>query len=366
MTTPIVQFGTSRFLQAHADLFISEALDVGEAAGRITIVQTTGSAARSGRLPALADPAGFPVRVRGLVNGRPSDTELRVTSVARALSASSDWAEVVRICVEEAEILISNTGDAGYQVEADDLSTHPPRSFPGKLLVLLRARFEAGGRGLTMLPCELVPRNGEVLSALILKLAAQRYPDDRAFHSWLGSGVVWGNSLVDRIVSEPIEPAGAIAEPYALWAIEEQPGLSVPCRHPAVKRVVDLTPYEKLKLHILNLGHTVLADLWLAGQRPEGETVREILAETDIRAALLAIYNEEVIPAFARMGLETEARSYVAETLERFDNPFLNHRLSDIAGNHQEKIRRRIGGLRAWSGTPAMPKLEAIERRNDQ
>ena len=31
MTTPILQFGTSRFLQAHVDLFISEALDAGHA-----------------------------------------------------------------------------------------------------------------------------------------------------------------------------------------------------------------------------------------------------------------------------------------------------------------------------------------------
>ncbi len=366
MKTPIVQFGTSRFLQAHADLFISESLAAGQALGPITIVQTTGSAERSGRLPALADPAGFPVRIRGLVDGQPSETEVRVTSVARALSAGADWDEVVRICVDEADVLISNTGDAGYGVEPDDLSTHPPRSFPGKLLVLLKARFDGGGRGLTVLPCELVPRNGEVLSALIGKLAETRYPDTAGFHDWLSSAVVWGNSLVDRIVSEPIEPAGAIAEPYALWAIEAQPGLVVPCQHPDIKVVEDLTPYEKLKLHILNLGHTVLADLWLSEQRRADETVREILADPRIRAVLLSVYADEVVPAFAGMGLGREAEAYVAQTLERFDNPFLNHRLSDIAGNHAEKIRRRIGGLRSWSGATVLPTLEAIERRNGQ
>ncbi|WP_281032621.1 hypothetical protein [Phyllobacterium salinisoli] len=31
--TPILQFGTSRFLQAHADLFVSDALARGEAPG---------------------------------------------------------------------------------------------------------------------------------------------------------------------------------------------------------------------------------------------------------------------------------------------------------------------------------------------
>ena len=72
----------------------------------------------------------------------------------------------------------------------------------------------------------------------------------------------WANSLVDRIVSEPLAPAGAVAEPYALWAIEDQPGLVTPCRHPAIVVTNDLRPYLRLKLFILNLGHTYLAEVW--------------------------------------------------------------------------------------------------------
>ena len=34
---PILQFGASRFLQAHVDLFVSEALPRGEAMGRIAV-----------------------------------------------------------------------------------------------------------------------------------------------------------------------------------------------------------------------------------------------------------------------------------------------------------------------------------------
>ena len=46
---------------------------------------------------------------------------------------------------------------------------------------------------------------------------------------------------LDRIVSEPIEPVGAVAEPYALWAIEAQPGLVAPTAHPAI-RIVPAAP----------------------------------------------------------------------------------------------------------------------------
>ncbi|MBK5568432.1 mannitol dehydrogenase family protein [Ensifer sp. SSB1] len=359
MTTPIVQFGTSRFLQAHADLFVSEALKTGEAVGPITIVQTTGSSERSGRLAALARPEGFPVIIRGIRAGAQIDETQQVTSVSRALSTAENWSEVRAIVAEDAEILISNTGDTGYQIGEDDLTTEVPRSFPGKLLLLLKARFDAGGRPLTMLPCELVSRNGDVLKALMLRLAAERIGNS-AFIDWLGKDVVWANTLVDRIVSEPLEPAGAIAEPYALWAIENQPGLRLPCIHPCVKLVDDLTPYEKLKLHILNLGHTVLADLWLREGRDANETVREILADAGIAARLDRIYRSEVIAAFAAKRLESEAEDYVAATLERFRNPFLDHRLGDIANHHREKIERRIADFRRWSPSVTMPELTAI------
>ena len=70
MKTPIVQFGTSRFLQAQADLFISDAMRAGQAVGPVTVVQTSGSADRAGRLAAF-DGRPLPIVIRGLENGEP-------------------------------------------------------------------------------------------------------------------------------------------------------------------------------------------------------------------------------------------------------------------------------------------------------
>lgn len=359
MNTPILQFGTSRFLQAHADLFVSEAMEAGRALGAITVVQTSGDAKRAGRIGALSAPEGFPVIIRGLENGVAVEQTLRVRSVARSLSTAVDWAEVTRIFVEEARVVLSNTGDKGYALVDGDSLDGIPHSFPMKLLALLKARYEAGGVPLTILPCELISRNGDVLKRLIADLARQHVAAPQ-FDVWLGERVIWGNTLVDRIVSEPIEPAGAIAEPYAIWAIERQPGLTIPCEHPSIKVVDDLTPYERLKLHILNLGHTVLADRWLKDAGPEAECVKDILADTAIRAELETIYAQEVVPGFRQHGLGDEAEAYVATTLERFLNPTLDHRLRDIAGNHAEKIVRRITGFQDWCPAVAMPKLSAI------
>ncbi len=359
ISTPIVQFGTSRFLQAHADLFVSEALEKGDALGKITIVQTTGSAERAGRLTALAAADGFPVIIRGLAEGAEIDRTQQIKSVARALSTAADWDEIKRIVATEAEVLISNTGDTGYAIGPDDLAPDIPASFPGKLLILLRERYRAGGKALTVLPCELVARNGDTLKMVILGLQSERFAD-ADFAGWLANQVIWGNTLVDRIVSEPLEPAGAVAEPYALWAIEAQPGLKLPCIHPSILLVDDLSPYEKLKLHILNLGHTVLADLWLKTGRPQDETVKAILKDLDVFATLMEIYETEVIPGFAAKNLGSEAASYVALTLDRFRNPFLDHRIRDIANHHAEKITRRLADFTAWSPDVAMPRLTAI------
>ena len=359
MVTPILQFGTSRFLQAHADLFVGEALERGAALGRITVVQTTGSPERAGRLAALAASDGYPVIVRGRKDGRDIDSTQRVTSIARTLSTATDWDAVVMVFRDEADVVISNTGDTGYRIGPDDLAGTVPASFPGKLLALLHARFQANRRALTILPCELVARNGDVLKRIVLELQADRYPES-GFRDWLSDRVIWANTLVDRIVSEPIEPAGAVAEPYALWAIEKQPGLTVPCRHASILVVDDLTPYEKLKLHILNLGHTVLADIWMKESRPAGETVKAMLAEKNVRQRLLSLYRDEVVPGFAAKGLGAQAEAYVAETMERFDNPFLNHRLSDIANHHAEKLVRRIVDFHAWTPDVPKPKLLAL------
>lgn len=353
----LMQFGTSRFLQAHVDLFLHEAREAGQQVPDIVVVQTSGAVGRSGRVAAFGAAGGFPVIVRGLENGQPVERQSMVKSVRQGLSAATDWSVIKRIFIHETRFVVSNTGDRGYDLAgAVDLTAdQPDASFPGKLAQLLHARWAAGQPGLTVLPCELINGNGQILKGLIRDLAARADP---GFQGWL-DGVTFADTLVDRIVSEPIEPVGAVAEPYALWAIADQPGLELPCTHPAIQRIPDLDRPERLKLHILNLGHTVLAGIWRDQARPATETVREILADPAVMDRLIAIYRTEVLPGFAAKGMGAEAADYIETTMARFRNPYLEHRLSDIAGNHAEKIARRIGAFLDWTAAEA-PQLRAI------
>jgi hypothetical protein len=68
--TPMIQFGTSRSLQAA--LFVSEPLECGEAIGAITVVQTSDDVKRRVRLAALSNPSGIRCGLRGCGLGRRS------------------------------------------------------------------------------------------------------------------------------------------------------------------------------------------------------------------------------------------------------------------------------------------------------
>jgi tagaturonate reductase len=359
---PILQFGASRFLQAHVDLFVSEALPRGEAMGRIAVAGTTGSPESRRRIAAFAAGKPYPVLVKGLSHGTVVDEIVEVKSVGAGVHAVTQWDELERLFIA-ARCAISNTADRGYETDSNDRpDAGPPRSYPAKLAKLLLARHRAGADPITLFPCELTPTNGQVLRGVVLDML-DRWQAPAEARRWVGEECVWVNSLVDRIVSEPLDPLGAVAEPYALWAIENQPGLELPCRHPAIVVAADLKPYERLKLFILNLGHTYLAELWAKEGGAPGLTVREAVADTTMRAKLDALYADEVMPVFAAIGMGDEAETYLTTVIERFSNPFLDHRLSEIFTNHEAKKRRRFGGLIELADTNnvrvKLPRLKA-------
>jgi tagaturonate reductase len=328
---------------------------------------------RARRVAAFGAPEGYPVILRGLAEDHtPVEQTVTVRSVAAGLAASTQWEALKARFGQEATYVISNTGDQGYKLAEEDSqlelnSDTRPHSFPAMLLVLLHHRWRQGGTPVTILPCELVRRNGEVLRGIIGDLARQAGAEP-ALLDWLLEDCLWINTLVDRIVSEPIEPVGAIAEPYALWAVERQKGLAMPFTHPDVVLTDDLEPYERLKLHILNLGHTWMAQRWLDAGSPAGLTVREVMQDPQALAALKALYAQEVVPGFAAQGLGDQAAAYIDTTLARFANPTLDHRLADIASGHAAKLEKRVAGFIDWVGERdpalALPRLRHLSGEN--
>jgi tagaturonate reductase len=343
----VLQFGAGNFLRAFADLFIHQANEQGQNIGRIVVVQSTDS----GRAAALnAGGAAYHVVVRGMQSAQVVDEAIRVTSVSRALNARSQWDQVLNFAESPAlKIVLSNATEAGLSLSDADAAmpaspAQAPTSFPAKLVALLKRRFDRGLAGLTIMPCELVEANGRKLRDFCLEQATRWKMNDR-FLDYLRSKNIWLNSLVDRIVSgKPAEhpllatdPLLTAAEPFALWAIETSDPSVVPLRHPAIVVTPDVQPFSLRKIRILNGAHSALVCRAL----PMGiATVREAIEHPQVGPWLRELLFEEIVPVLE--GRVPEPRQFAEQTLERFANPFLQHKLSDIALNHDAKLKTRL------------------------
>jgi tagaturonate reductase len=107
--------------------------------------------------------------------------------------------------------------------------------------------------------------------------------------------------------------------------------------HPAIERVQRLEPYYLRKVRILNGAHTAL----VAKAMPLGfQTVRQAMLDPQIGQWLRRLVFEEIVPVLE--GRTEGPEQFARQTLERLANPFLEHRLADIALAHEVKLQTRL------------------------
>jgi tagaturonate reductase len=340
----ILQFGTGRFLRGFFDCIVPEAKS-------ITVIQ---SRAGSGGAEFINQhPGGYHVWTRGKQYGQIVDRVNQVFSLDRALDANSRWSDVLRTGgAGDLQLIVSNTTEAGLTLDAadaslDDMEARPPHSFPARLLAILFHRYRTGQDGVTILPLELVENNATCLLSLVREQAtlwpATAKP---GFYEWLGTTNRWLNNLVDRIVvsvtdAPPwpgVDPLAVVAEPYRKLFVQDDAGpRDVLPQHEMIDWVPDLRPAFLRKVRILNGLHTAM----VAHALPRGfETVRQVMDDADERGWLESLLQEEILPALAWRGIDASA--FAADVLERFENPFFQHRLADIARGHSHKLKTRI------------------------
>lgn len=348
----LLQFGGGNFLRAFADLFLHEANAAGDEEGRAVVVTSTDSE----RARWINTQQGrYHVLLRGLRDGATVDEAITVDrALSRALPAADAWSEVLAVATSPAlRWIVSNTTEAGLALDpADDDTTRDaalgvgtpaaPGSFPAKLLALLVHRLEAGLPAPSVLPCELVEDNGPVLLDLLREQARVWSLPAEVVDAVVQTPLA--STLVDRIVSgRPDEhPLLAqdrlltVAEPFASWVVEERPGLDL-FAHPAITRTDDVAEYALRKVRLLNGAHTALVCRAL----PLGlETVGAAVAHDDVRPWLRELLFEEILPVVRDRIVDGEG--FAEATLERFANPYLAHRLHDIALHHETKVSTRL------------------------
>ncbi len=365
----IVQVGEGRFLRGFADWIIQQMNDAGSFQGRAVVLAPRPSGA--GTIELLNGQDGlFTVALRGLDDGQLIDRREVVTTISRALDTVAQWSAVLALAEDAAiQLLISNTTEAGLVYAADPYQPGVcPTTFPAKVTAYLYHRYQhfkgSEEAGMTMLPTELVERNGDLLRTLVERYS-QEWKLPMPFVGWVKRSNSFCNTLVDRIVTgfpknvDPEVLAAELgyqdalyteAEPFYLWAIEADARLrSLWPEHRlprGVRLVEDITPFQRTKVGILNGAHTALYPL----ARLSGvHTVAEAMDHHQLGPFIEALVREEIVLALAEEGVDGRhplshgvLLDYAQETFERFRNPFLHHQIHDLGLNNQAKIRARL------------------------
>ena len=130
-------------------------------------------------------------------------------------------------------------------------------------------------------------------------------------------------------------------EVFAAWVIEGPQSLKteLPFEKAGlpIRVVDDVSPYKQRKVRILNGAHTAMVlAAYLAGK----EIVRDCMNDNVICGFLNKALFTEIIPTLDLP--ETELRNFAASVMERFNNPYIDHRLLDIALNSTAKWKARV------------------------
>lgn len=339
----ILQFGTGRFLRGFFAPIVTEA-------NSITVVQSRPES--DGARQINSQPEGYHVWTRGIQAAVLIDDYQMVRSIDRALDANTEWDALRKSSLDpELALIVSNTTAAGLTLDERDrgpgCNGETPCSFPAKITCLLWHRYQSKQPGVTLLPMELVEQNGTCLQSLVVQQASTwETTNQPAFLEWLERENRWLNNLVDRIVVSPSapppwegeDPLAVVGEPFRMLAIEDDGGdREVLPNDPMILWADDLSPYFLRKVRILNGLHTAMVAKCL----PRGlETVRQCVETEWSRQWLNELLQDEILPTLAEQG--RDEASFAEQVIERFENPFFEHRLSDIANGHDTKLKIRL------------------------
>ena len=355
----VIQFGTGAFLRGLADYFVDKANREGVFNGRIVVVKSTDE----GDLKAFDRQDNlYTLAMKGLHNGKLVEETIISSSISRVLSARTQWSLVLDCARNPAiSVVFSNTTELGIQLVQDDIYQWPPVSFPGKLLAFLYARFKAfAGNpnfGLVIVPTELIANNGKKLESIVLELA-HRNGLEPGFIDWLEQCNSFCNSLVDRIVpGRPdieikkqieselgyIDDLMIMSEYYRLWAIEGDEKVKEVLSFSQIDTGVIIEPdielYRELKLRLLNGAHTLGCGLAFLAGFP---TVRESMDNSFFETYLSNLIQTEIAVAIPYPVSEERAQKFSEMVLDRFRNPYIEHKWINITHNYSAKINSRV------------------------
>ena len=357
-------------LRAFVDWMVNQMNRQGLFYGKAVIIQPI----MQGLVDVLNEQDGlYTLLLRGIEEGRLAEKRQIITSVSRGINPYTHWNDFLECAANpDLRFMISNTTEAGIAYVEEPMPVNEcPVSFPAKVTAFLYERYKRFNgqhdKGMVIIPCELIDRNGGNLKKIVLRYSCE-WGLGEHFRAWLDNSNYFLNTLVDRIVTGyPKEDVQQITEQlgyhdrlldtgevFHLWVIEGDRRLAreLPFDKAGLNVIWtdDLQPYRTRKVRILNGTHTMMV---LAAYLYGLDNVKEAAEDPVMGAFITKGLFDEIVPALNLPQQEKEV--FAANTLERFKNPFIRHYLLSIALNSVSKWKVRV--------LPSL--LEYLKRRNE-
>ncbi|MGO6901956.1 mannitol dehydrogenase family protein, partial [Rhizobium ruizarguesonis] len=269
---------------------------------------------------------------------------------------------IAKLADPEIRIVSMTITEGGYFIDASGTfnPTHPaiaadgqnpnaPKTVFGLIVAGLKARKDKGIGPFTVMSCDNIPHNGVVTANAVVGTAAL---SDPAFADWIRANVAFPNGMVDRITPATsqrevdflrdnfqIEDSWPVyCEEFKQWVLEDKFTAGRPALEKVgVTFVPDVTPYEHMKIRILNGGHAAIA---YPAALMDIHFVHDSMEDPLIRAFLAKLEKDEIIPIVPPVP-NTSLADYFALIEHRLLNPKIADtipRLAQDGSNRQPKF----------------------------
>lgn len=241
---------------------------------------------------------------------------------------------------------LSEHPDILHDVEAPDR----PMTVFGVIAAALRRRKESGVKPFTVMSCDNLPHNGEVAKNALLSFTALQDPE---LKNWIEENVSFPNAMVDRIT--PVTSAEhkqqlaaqydvedewpVVCEPFIQWVIEDKFCNGRPAWEKVGAQFTDdVTPYETMKIGLLNGSHLALTYL---GTLLGYQYAHQTMEDEHIRNFVRKFMDDDVTPLLAPApGIDFS--EYKDTLIERFSNTEICDQLTRICSDGSSKFPKFI------------------------
>ena len=364
----VVHFGVGNFHRTHQAIYCDKLLCQGETQWGITGVSMRSAHLRDALAPqdflytqvTLGPDTGY--RIVGALKDilvAPEDPGKVIDAVA-----NSNTHIVTVTITEQGYCLSSGVLDQNHtDICKDTASLDHPHTIYGYIAAGIIKRCHNEGTPLTVICCDNIQGGGDHLQTGVNQLLAQHCEKS---HSWAKQQVAFISSMVDRVspaTDEQLKQTVAsqlqlidewpvAAEPFSQWIIQDNfAGNRPPFDQVGALFVDDITPFEQMKLRLLNGGHSIISTLgYLAGDQSIHQALQRPAILRFVNQALL----NNVLPV-TTIPQGSDGKVYIAQVLSRFQNSALPYAILQVGTDSSQKIPQR------W-----LPTFDdALERKGD-